>query len=171
MSSLFPRELQKLVRKYKGTITILSCTLKTDDHAAQYAKAFVIRKPYKHGLYRKIFTENALNLDMEEEDGKLIDGYATSLRVPYKSLREERYYNHGKKNGLLRIWFYTGEIALEFGYKDGYMNGQGRNWYKTGQLATETTYKKDMKEGIYKEWYSDGKMKKQSNYKDGKEIF
>ncbi len=97
-------------------------------------------------------------------------GREDNLECPYcrseiKIGREEVSIINGKKEGLYRKYFRSGELNLECNYEDNKKVGLLRRWFKDGVLNMEINYINDKKEGISKEWYNNGQLKLIMNWK------
>ena len=57
-----------------------------------------------------------------------------------------------------------GDLGL---YIDGKRNGLHKEWYESGQLKYETNFNDGKLNGLYKEWYEDGGLKVELNYING----
>ena len=55
-------------------------------------------------------------------------------------------------------------------YVNGKKEGVQKSWYESGQLESEKNYKDGKAEGIQKWWNEDGQLEDERNYKDGKLI-
>lgn len=69
-----------------------------------------------------------------------------------------------KANSTLEI----GDVSALNKYKDGKKNGLWRTYYQTGQLKTEGRYSAGLKEGVHKEWAKDGILLLEGIYAQGK---
>ena len=49
-------------------------------------------------------------------------------------LREEYFINAGKKEGIHKLYYYSGPLQKEVNYISGLMNGIYKSYYYNGQL-------------------------------------
>ena len=68
------------------------------------------------------------------------------------------YTKFGKKDGLEKNYYSTGELSSEPNYKNGEYHGYWKSYYKNGQLKNESTCKNGKREGEEKEYFKNGKI-------------
>ena len=83
---------------------------------------------------------------------------------------ENGKYINGKKEGLHKEWYKSGQIQSELEYENGKINFKKhiKYWYEDGQLMIEDMYVK--KQNIGKMYYGDGKLRHKIISEDGKII-
>jgi antitoxin component YwqK of YwqJK toxin-antitoxin module len=107
--------------------------------------------------------------------------------------KSESNYNHGKLNGLRKLynqenfkvqeegsfinnqrdgltkWYYNeGTVSIQYIYKNGQLEGKMKTFYRNGNINSEGTYKNNELEGDYFEYYENGKPKNVGKYLKGK---
>ncbi len=79
-------------------------------------------------------------------------------------------YKNGKKHGIERQYYTSGQLWVETTYQNGMMQGWNKRWYKNGVLALECTYIKNVINGNYRKWYDNGQLWEESIYKNAELI-
>jgi len=79
-------------------------------------------------------------------------------------LKFETNIKNGKRNGLRKGWYYSGEKKFEGYYKNSWNNGNFKNWYENGNLQKESYFEMNVKVGSYKNWSSEGNLIKERFY-------
>ena len=103
--------------------------------------------------------------------GKYVNGKKEGVQKSwYESgqLESEKNYKDGKAEGIQKWWNEDGQLEDERNYKDGEKHGVQKSWYRSGQLFFELNCKDGEKDGVQKSWYDDGQLYSELNYKDGK---
>ena len=104
--------------------------------------------------------------EMELFNGEIIkhrNYYAYSTdSIP--RIKFETEMKNGKKNGIRRGWYDTGELKFESNYKNNWNNGMSKNWYKNGKPEKEINFKLGVKVGTYKNWDINGVLVKERFY-------
>ena len=81
---------------------------------------------------------------------------------PDGSLMEERFFDHGKKTGIMKGWWANGQLqSLYHFYNDEY-EGECSDWNDKGVLIRRMHYIKGHEDGLQQQWYDDGSVR--SNY-------
>ena len=83
-------------------------------------------------------------------------------------LRSEKYYKDGKKHGVFKSYFPSGEIFSETSYKEGQLDGLSNTYFKTGRLKYKAYYILGEKEGTFKKYNKVGVVLLEENFKMGK---
>lgn len=74
-----------------------------------------------------------------------------------KVVSSENYVN-GKKNGVSKRWYTTGELLEESTWKDDKLDGIYRSYFQDGKLYQESNYVQGQRSGPFKTWFSDGTL-------------
>ena len=74
----------------------------------------------------------------------------------------------GTLNGVLTLWYESGQKKVEETYKDGKRNGVRYEWHESGQKKSEETYKDGRPDGVLTMWYESGHKKVEETYKNGR---
>ena len=125
---------------------------------------------YKNKVFTGVaFTNNKsgqLQREMDILDGKIIKNrnYYTNLSDSIPKIKFESETKDGKRNGLRRGWYESGEIKFETYYKNGWNNGSSIKWYKNGQKEKELQFKLGVKVGVHKDWNPSGILVKERYY-------
>lgn len=101
------------------------------------------------------------NSDEKIEDGLLKEYYDSG------NLKLEYKYNNGKKNGLQKKWHDNKQLAINYNYINGRLDGLQKKWYRNGNIQSEINYYDDILDGISKYWYSNRQLKFIKLYKNG----
>lgn len=103
-------------------------------------------KPLRHGIYSRWFDDGMLAI---------------------KGL-----YNKGKKVGVWRFYYATGQLRAEVDYggqlpKVAWINGNARKYteyYASGRIKTTGEIENELKVGVWFHWFESGVLKKQIEY-------
>ncbi len=121
---------------------------------------FLNEKKYNGFLYE---------LHPDTKDTISVEGYLNGVLhgickkwYPNKKLLEERFYNHGKKNGKQNAYWKNGNKKFEFIAKNDAYEGEMREYTFDGKLIHLATYANGQEEGTQKLWYDNGKIR--ANY-------
>jgi antitoxin component YwqK of YwqJK toxin-antitoxin module len=109
-----------------------------------------------------------LKYDMTPVNGILYDSYSDSNEVNEVQLKSEINYRAGKKEGVSKKWWESGNLKYERSFKDGKQNGFSRGWYEDGQLWFERNFTDGKLNGLRKGWHENGQLKFEYNYRDSK---
>ena len=75
---------------------------------------------------------------VEEQEGEIPDGRVKFLDDASKTYGEE-YYKNGKKYGLSKTYYASGQLMKEENYEDGKLQ-TGKEYYDNGSLRFEVDY-------------------------------
>lgn len=81
---------------------------------------------------------------------------------PNGKIREERFFDQGKKVGLMRTWWEDGQLQSSFSFKDDEYEGECSEWNEKGILIRRMHYARGHESGAQQQWYDDGSIR--SNY-------
>jgi len=100
----------------------------------------------------------------KDGDGKVDAGFTGVRRewwdVSKTKLKVETPYKEGKKHGVKKMFFITGELEIEKDFQEGLsMNGSKRHFNKSGQLMAENPYENGNSSGFIKHYYESGNLK------------
>ena len=101
------------------------------------------------------------NSDEKIEDGLLKEYFDSG------NLKLEYKYNNGKKNGVQKKWYDNKQLAINYNYINGRLDGLQKKWYRNGNIQSEINYYNDILDGISKYWYSNRQLKFIKVYKNG----
>ena len=76
-------------------------------------------------------------------------------------------YVNGKKNGLYREWFKTGQLKEKSNFLNGVHNGDSYNWHSNGQLSKKCKIYSYGYEGSLTYWDENGNVKNVFNFNKG----
>lgn len=71
----------------------------------------------------------------------VLNGPAESYYEGGKVLKAKFQYRNGKKHGLEKRYYKSGELYRERDYRNGRLQGTERRYFRTGKLRTEVEYK------------------------------
>tara|TARA_B100000242_G_C43043626_1_gene486993 strand:+ start:1555 stop:1932 length:378 start_codon:yes stop_codon:yes gene_type:complete len=80
------------------------------------------------------------------------------------------YYEGELFNGIGFDIHYNDQIRFESNFKNGKREGLTRYWYSTGELECEVYYKNNEKDGFSKHWDKDGELTLEREYSNGRII-
>lgn len=81
------------------------------------------------------------------------------------TLKAERHYAHGIREGISRLYYTTGELMTEWVYDNGKRHGPSLGYFKSGRLKDKGMYQNDLLEGIVLKYYPSGEVKARMNFK------
>ena len=58
-------------------------------------------------------------------------------------LKKETYYQNGKEEGVVTVWYKNGQKQTKGHYKQGRLNGLLSSWYQNGKKMSETSFIND----------------------------
>ncbi|OGF47652.1 MAG: hypothetical protein A2452_03215 [Candidatus Firestonebacteria bacterium RIFOXYC2_FULL_39_67] len=82
--------------------------------------------------------------------------------------QRNRVFTGNVPDGIVKEYYKSGKLLLEFNFKDNKMNGLYKSYYEDGVLWQEKNYKDGKENGIFKIYYENGKLMSEITYKDGK---
>lgn len=83
-------------------------------------------------------------------------GVSKYFNETYGGVELEVMMKNGMKNGLMKRYYFNGNLEYEANYIKDKLDGIERTFSKTGQMLTETTYKNGIKEGPYQSFHENG---------------
>lgn len=112
---------------------------------------------------------------VRKSEGELKDGRRTGLwKFWYESgqLRWQGEYRDGKVDGNAIHWYENGQIHLSGEYHDDKQDGDFKAWHENGQLWWVGRYVNDRKEGAFRFWHEDGSVDEDRTglYRDNERI-
>lgn len=120
-------------------------------------------------LNGKTYNGFLYELHPDTKDTIAIEGYFDGVLhglckkwYPNKKLLEERFYNHGEKNGKQIAYWENSNKKFEFTAKNDAYEGEMREYTFDGKLIHFATYTNGQEEGTQKLWYDNGKIR--ANY-------
>lgn len=81
------------------------------------------------------------------------------------TLKSERHYQHGVRDGIGRLYYMTGELMTQWIYRDGLRHGTSLGYFKNGRIKDKGVYQDDRLEGPVLLYYSGGAFKARMNFK------
>ncbi len=105
-----------------------------------------------------------------KSDMAIIEISDTNLIVNNSPQKDSIIFNQylkGKKDGLWKEYYATGQLKCEGSYIVGKKEGIHREWAENGQLDLEGNYKDGLEQGLMK-WFYDGHIAGEGLMKDGK---
>ena len=163
---LFKVELVKINQpKYEARkkVLVVTCEL-TLKISSDYSKEPIDFKVCKD----KVISSNYLMINQQnptilfKHNYKYIEGeFVFRISGEYKNTKTS---SNRTDNGILREWYDSGQLYLEFTMKDGIKNGVCKKWYDNGQLQIIYNYNKGKLNGNQRKWFSDGNLRAEWNY-------
>lgn len=96
------------------------------------------------------------------------NGFAT-LKHKNGAIAEAIGYYNGKKEGVGKKFFDSGELKKQMFYIQNKLDGKSFGYFKDGSFSTESSYKYGKRHGVQRLWYINGQLAKQKNLIEGKE--
>ncbi len=130
---------------------------------------------YRHGIPVGIVRDYNINTGKLWRETPYINGVISGIYKEYfiggkpdkVMLRVQIPYQQDKENGILKRYYFTGELNEVRGYVKGTWNEVDTMFYKSGKVMIVTEYGKYRKKIILKEYYENGKLKSQTILKNG----
>ena len=131
-------------------------------------------------LYRDLKTDAPLN-----GDRRIIDGYHSAYiqaefkdgfyngkyeEYEYNKLKCEGGYKEGRKHGVFKTFYDSGNVKEEKPYKEGKLDGTHKTYYTNGKIEQERNYRAGKQNGKDMYYESDGTLRRDHSYKDGKQV-
>jgi len=83
------------------------------------------------------------------------------------NIKIEWNYRHGKVNGVANQYFENGDLLGEWNYKNGQYDGLSKEYFDNGKLKGEWNFEEGKQQGITRKYYRDGTLRGEWNYKNG----
>ena len=142
---MFPKELSKLVNKYKIS-------------ELRYLREETIYYGMDHYvLYRQ---------NIYKGKDKKIRGLQRHY-FPSGIVSTEEYYKDGKRNGEYKEWFSNRILAKEGIFKDGNLDGEYKEWWYNGKLKTKCSKKNGVFHGLCESWKLNGELLQEIMFSNG----
>jgi len=74
----------------------------------------------------------------------------------------------GKKNGIVKLFYKSGEIQVETPFINDQTNGKEKRYYISGKLQTETPFTNGKENGTQKFYYENGILSQETPHTNGK---
>lgn len=105
------------------------------------------------------------NFKNKSKEGRWIEYHQGGTQI----LNEE-YYVNGKLEGVRKVYYKSGKVSEELGYKKGIQHGISNQYAENGVKLREETYENGLQHGkaIYRD--ADGKITLEGEYDHGKKI-
>jgi antitoxin component YwqK of YwqJK toxin-antitoxin module len=81
----------------------------------------------------------------------------------------ERNYYHGVLEGLIKLYYPSGELKTQFIYKNDKRHGISLGYYKNGTLKDRGRYQEDKLDGVIRKYNSDGSLKAELIFKNDRQ--
>ena len=146
------------------SIVILSCKSTSEENVSALVEVETISDIE--------VTKNKLVLNGNEGNWYYNNNLFNGFLVSYGSngnLEQKVGFLNGKKEGVAKIWFPSGQLKVESNYRKNKLVGSYRAWWKNGVLASESNYENGKLHGVEKRWYDSGQLAKQMHYTNGKQ--
>src|SRR3989339_141547 len=80
--------------------------------------------------------------------------------------QRNRVFTGNVPDGIVKEYYKSGKLLLEFNFKDNKMNGLYKSYYEDGVLWQEKNYKDGKENGISRSYNEEGKLKEEWNNTD-----
>lgn len=95
-------------------------------------------------------------------------GYALSYHAN-GTLAEQIAFKNGKKHGVFRKWYPSGQLRTEGQYVQNRLNKELKSWWSNGNLSTTSFYVMGERHGKQCKWYPNGQLARLIHLNFGKE--
>ena len=100
-----------------------------------------------------------------DENGKVVNGFVFAKGIlKYEGITDE----DGKRQGLWREFYPTGELKSEGNYIDSKQDGGWKFYFENQKTEVEGRYKNGKKEGTWYWYYPNGEILQEENWNNGK---
>ena len=123
--------------------------------ASQVAKEEITRDEYYSEVQKNI--QSVIN-------------YAKSKKLNELKQLTNQINENGKKTGLWKTYFDSGELETEEYWVDGKVNGTSKTYYKNGNLKMVSNAKNDMIDGSMKAYFENGTLRATGAFKENKRV-
>ncbi len=100
---------------------------------------------------------------MERSGNKLVPVYQTEY-FENGQISKEGPYKNGKRNGLWKTYYKTGELWSKIYFKNGLSDSVTTAYYTNGKIRYQGFYTKGQKSGTWKIFKEDGTIKELKHY-------
>lgn len=124
---------------------------------------FKYRDGVRHGPYQT-FDKNGEPLSEGQYNAGNLDGIQ---RIKQEGgARTEVPYVDGKRSGVEKSWYPSGQIAVEAPWVDGVQEGAVVFYAEDGAIQANIPYYQGKIEGVQKTWYADGQRQGEESYRN-----
>ncbi|MAG02129.1 hypothetical protein CMI42_02225 [Candidatus Pacearchaeota archaeon] len=130
-----------------------------------------------YGRYRfaddwidKVHPQNGLFRVYWKDVVGLHSGGVTFDESDGEGLRWEWNYKDGKKHGISKGWWPSGNLKSKWNWKDDKLDGLFEMWYDNGNYRYLKNYKNGELHGEWISWHENGQMSCKKYFKDGNRI-
>jgi antitoxin component YwqK of YwqJK toxin-antitoxin module len=100
-----------------------------------------------------------------DENGFVIKGYVFANGIlKFEGITDEQ----GKRQGLWKEFYATGELKSQGNYIDSKLDGAWKFYFENQKVEVEGKYKNGKKEGVWYWYYPDGEILQEENWSNGK---
>lgn len=147
----------KLWNRFTATTTplIFVCMLLAYPQPRTIAAQEILLENYSNG---KIY------LKIEVDEHRQPHGWSREYSEA-RTLKAERHYAHGVRDGISRLYYTTGELMTEWIYSNDKRHGPSLGYFKNGRLKDKAMYQSDLLEGTVLKYYPGGAVKARMNFK------
>ena len=157
--TVVPKDLQKLIDKYKGKSFVLEI-VKID-----FSLTYVIARNDNIKTYIEYYVNGKYSIYNYKND--LYHG-KSRFANPNSSDYADGNFRNGKKEGEFAQWHPNGMIYIRWNYKNGNKDGVSKTWYRNGNLEEESNWKDGYRDGVTKSYREDGSLYDERIYENVK---
>lgn len=140
----------------------------TNTVSVVFVLALLVSSPAQAETSPKILVEHYPNgkvrFKIEVDEHQKPHGWSREYTIS-GTLKAERQYAHGIREGVSRLYYTTGELMTEWIYDNGKRHGSSLGYFKNGRLKDKGMYQNDLLEGAVFKYYSNGAVKARMNFK------
>ena len=134
----------------------------------QLSEEIIYHDYYKTGIEKSYYPSGVLELEIPRYHSDV--DYKCGMYKYYLEtgiLKDEVPYNcNGKKNGIEKKYYNTGEIEALIPYKNGLVDGKVRTYYQNGALQKEIPYNNGKRDGCARMYYENGNLEAELEWKN-----
>ncbi len=82
--------------------------------------------------------------------------------------RTEVIFKNGKRDGLERTWYASGQLAVEAPFVDGLQEGAVTFYHENGMIQSSLPHYHGQVQGVQKVWRSDGTLESEETFQDNR---
>lgn len=141
------------------------------DNGGRLLSRYAYRNGKRHGPYT-VFSETGEIIS----EGQYADGELDGLqKIYHEGVRTEIVYANGKREGIEKTWYPSGQLMVETPWVNGVMEGSATFYYENGSIQATVPYYNNKIEGVQKSWHENGAPQGEETYSDnllnGRSVF
>lgn len=160
LSSLMVFLLLACNNKYtRKQVQLVYVNIKTENFRIQNGITYADGQPFS-GIAYELYDDVDTAFIYPYYNGKLQG--ETKEWYRNKQLKEDRFYDEGRKTGIHKGWYADGKLRFVYHMQADHFEGNVKEWFEDGKLYRDFNYMNGQEEGMQTMYYVNGKIK--ANY-------